>query len=87
MISSRPLKTADELQDLIVEEARALHGPWPKGMTLFVFDDAYGWTASIHRPILEGDRFYRARALDLIKTLKSRFDLNAHHLSTPDETS
>jgi hypothetical protein len=40
---------AYELQDMIIEQAKALHGPWPAGMTLFVFDDAYGWTANISR--------------------------------------
>jgi hypothetical protein len=46
-MSVRAFKTADELQDMIVEQARTLHGPWPSGMTMFVFDDAYGWSASI----------------------------------------
>ena len=86
MIRSRPLKTAHELQDMIVEQARTLHGPWPEGMTLLVFDDAYGWTASIRRPISEDDNSYRTRVLELITTLKSEYDLNAHRLSGPDET-
>ncbi|WP_082637683.1 hypothetical protein [Bradyrhizobium retamae] len=77
---SRPFKTADELQDMIVEQASILHGPWPSGMTMFVFDDAYGWSASISRPASEGDDFYRARTLDLIRTLKVRYDLDAPRL-------
>ena len=79
-MSIRAVKTADELQDMIVEQARVLHGPWPSGMTMFVFDDAYGWSASISRPISEADNFYRARTLDLIGTLKVRYDLDAPRL-------
>jgi hypothetical protein len=76
-VSARAFKTADELQGMIVEQARALHGPWPSGMTMFVFDDAYGWSASISRPMSEAEDFYRARTLDLIRTLKVRYDLDA----------
>jgi hypothetical protein len=64
-MNSRLFKTAYELGDLIVEQAAALYGPWPAGMTLFVFDDAYGWTASISRPASEADNFYRTCTLDL----------------------
>jgi hypothetical protein len=81
----RPFKSAYELQDIIVEQARTLHGPWPAGMTLFVFDDAYGWTASISRPISARDNFYRACALELIATLKAQYDLDAARLAGPDE--
>jgi hypothetical protein len=83
--TSRSFKTAYELQDMIVEQARALHGPWPAGMTLFVFEDAYGWAASVSRPISEGDNFYRTRTLDLITMLRSRFDLDAPRLPGPGE--
>ena len=76
-MSVRAFKTADELQDMIVEQAKILHGPWPSGMTMFVFDDAYGWSASISRPMSEADNFYRSCALDLIRTLKVRYDLDA----------
>ena len=69
-MSIRAFKTADELQDMIVEQAMTLHGPWPAGMTMFVFDDAYGWSASISRPMSEADNFYRIRTLDLIRKLK-----------------
>ena len=79
-MSIRSVKTAYELQDMIVEQARVLHGPWPSGMTMFVFDDAYGWSASISRPISEADNFYRTRTLDLIGTLKVRYDLDAPRL-------
>ena len=79
-MSVRTFKTADELQGMIVEQARILHGPWPSGMTMFVFDDAYGWSASISRPTSAADDFYRARTLDLIRTLKFRYDLDAPHL-------
>jgi len=79
-MSVRAFKTADELQDMIVEQARILHGPWPSGMTMFVFDDAYGWSASISRPVSEADNFYRTRTLDLIGTLKFRYDLDAPRL-------
>jgi hypothetical protein len=77
---SRAFKTADELKDMIVAQARTLHGPWPSGMTMFVFDDAYGWSASISRPMSEADNFYRIRTLDLIATLKVSYDLDAPHL-------
>jgi hypothetical protein len=79
-MSVRAFKTADELEDMIVEQARILHGPWPSGMTMFLFDDAYGWSASISRPMSEADNFYRTRTLDLIRTLKFRYDLDAPHL-------
>jgi hypothetical protein len=49
-------------------------------MTMFVFDDAYGWSASISRPMSEADNFYRTRTFDLIRTLKVRYDLDARHL-------
>ena len=75
-MSARSFKTADELQDMIVEQAKVLHGPWPSG----VFDDAYGLSASISRPMSEADNFYRTRTLDLIRTLKFRYDLDAPHL-------
>ena len=79
-MSVRAFKTADELQDMIVAQATTLHGPWPSGMTVFVFDDAYGWSASISRPMSEADNFYRTRTLDLIRTLKVSYDLDAPHL-------
>ena len=79
-MSVRTFKTADELQGMIVEQARILHGPWPSGMTMFVFDDAYGWSASISRPMSAADNFYRTRTLDLIRMLKFRYDLDAPHL-------
>jgi len=75
-MNARPLKTAYELADMIVERASALHGPWPAGMTMFIFDDAYGWSASISRPLSEMDDFYRSRTLDLIAMLRSRYDLD-----------
>jgi hypothetical protein len=79
-MSARSFKTADELQDMIVEQAKVLHGPWPSGMTMFVFDDAYGWSASISRPISEADNFYRACTLDLIRAFKVKYDLDAPRL-------
>jgi hypothetical protein len=79
-MSVRAFKTADELQDMIVEQAKVLHGPWPSGMTMFVFDDVYGWSASISRPISEADNFYRTRTLDLIRMLKVRYDLDTPRL-------
>jgi len=79
-MSARSFKTADELRNMIVEQAKVLHGPWPSGMTMFVFDDAYGWSASISRPTSEADNFYRTRTLDLISTLKVRYDLDAPRL-------
>jgi hypothetical protein len=81
----RLFRTAYELQDMIVEQARTLHGPWPAGMTLFVFDDAYGWSASISRPRSQRDHCYRTRAFDLIAMLRSRYDLDAIRLSGPDD--
>ena len=83
-MSCRTIKTAYELQELIVEQARALHGPWPAGMTLFVFDDAYGWSASVSRPASDDDSCYRSAALDIVTELKSRFDLAVPHLPDPD---
>ena len=76
-MSARAFKTADELQGMIVEQARTLHGPWPSGMTMFVFNDTYGWSASISRPMSEADDFYRTRTLALIRTLKLSYDLDA----------
>jgi hypothetical protein len=79
-MSVRAFKTAEELQEMIVEQARSLNGPWPSGMTMFVFDDAYGWSASISRPMSEADNFYRIRTLDLIRTFKVRYDLDPPRL-------
>jgi hypothetical protein len=76
-MNAKPLKTAYELGDMIVARAMALHGPWPAGMTMFIFDDAYGWSASISRPACAADDIYRSRALDLIATLSSRYDLDS----------
>ena len=65
-MNAKPLKTADELSDMIVEGAMTRHGRWPAGMTLFVFDDAYGWSASISRACSEADDAYRNCTLDLV---------------------
>ena len=80
-MSAKPLKTAYELGEMIVEQAILLHGPWPVGMTLFIFDDAYGWTASISRPSSEADNFYRTCTLDLIAGLAIKYDLDVPRLS------
>jgi hypothetical protein len=80
-MNARPLKTAYELSDMIVEQAMDLHGPWPPGMTLFIFDDAYGWTASISRPSSEADNIYRTCTLDLIARLATEYDLDIPRLS------
>jgi hypothetical protein len=47
---------------------------------MFVFDDAYGWSASISRPLSEAENFYRTRTLDLIRTLRISYDLDARRL-------
>lgn len=78
---TRPAKSTYELWDMIVEQAAALHGPWPVGMTLFVFDDAYGWSATISRPSSEADNFYRTCTLDLIARLATEYDLDVPRLS------
>ena len=80
----RIIKTAYELQDMIVEQTRALHGSWPAGMTLFVFDDAYGWSATISRAGNDDDLYCRAAALNIITELKATFDLAAPHLPYAD---
>ena len=80
-MNSKPMKTAYELGDMIVERATTRHGRWPAGMTLFVFDDAYGWSASISRPDSEADDAYRNCTLDLVADLATRFDLKAPRLS------
>jgi hypothetical protein len=77
----KPLKTAYELGDIIVEQAILLHGPWPAGMTYFIFDDACGWSASISRPNSEADNFYRTCTLDLIAGLATKYDLEVPRLS------
>jgi hypothetical protein len=79
-MNSKPMKTAYELGDIIVERATTRHGRWPAGMTLFVFDDAYGWSASISRPHSEADDAYRDSALDLIADLATKFDLKSPRL-------
>ncbi|KRR18290.1 hypothetical protein CQ14_40195 [Bradyrhizobium lablabi] len=61
--------TAYELEDMIVEQASSLRGPWPERMTLFVFDDAYGWSASVSRPEFDDDLRYRATALNIVTQL------------------
>jgi hypothetical protein len=80
-VKSKPLKTAYELGDMIVEQAILLQGPWPMGMTLFIFEDAFGWNASISRPSSEADNFYRTCALDLIAALATKYDLDGPRLS------
>jgi hypothetical protein len=84
-MNSRALKTANELRDMIVEQAAARYGSWPAGMTLFVFDDAYGWTASISQPTSEADIIYRTWTIDLITRLRTRYDLDAPRLAEPDD--
>jgi hypothetical protein len=81
----RALKTANELEDMIVEQVRALHGPWPRRMTLFVFDDAYGWSASVSRAASDEDLRYRAAALEIATQLRTSFDLAVPHLPDPDD--
>ena len=76
-MNAKQLKSAYELRDMIVRQTVDLLGPWPTGMTLFVFDDAYGWFASISRPNSEAENFYRTSALDLIAVLKTKYDLDA----------
>ena len=78
---AKPLKSTYELGDMIVEQAAALQGPWPVGMTLFIFDDAYGWSATISRPSSEADNFFRTSALDLIARLAAEYERK----STPQE--
>ncbi len=80
-MNTKPLKTAYELVDMIVQQATDLHGPWPSGMTLFIFDDAYGWTATISRTGSEADNFYRTCALDLTARLATEYDLDEPRLS------
>ena len=77
---SRVLKTAYELQDIIVEQAQILHGPWPTGMTMFVFNDAYGWSATLSRAASQRDRRYRRATLDIVTGLKATFDLDVPRL-------
>jgi hypothetical protein len=84
-MNSRLFKTACELRELILEQAETLYGPWPVRMTLFVFDDAYGWTASISRPTSEADDSYRTCTLDLITRLRTRYDLDTPRLPGPDD--
>jgi hypothetical protein len=84
-MNAKHSKTAYELTDMIVERARSLHGQWPAGMTMFVFDDAYGWSASISRAISEADNVYRCHALDLITALSSRYDLASPGLSSAND--
>jgi len=50
-------------------------------MTLFIFNDAYGWNASISRPTSEARNFYRTRTLDLIEALRKIYVLNIHRMS------
>jgi hypothetical protein len=80
-MNAKPLKNAHELGEMIVEQATRRHGPWPAGMTMFVFDDAFGWTASISRPDSEADNFYRTCALDLVAGLATEYDFDAPRLS------
>jgi hypothetical protein len=80
-MNAKPLKTAYELGDMIVEGAMTRHGRWPAGMTVFVFDDAYGWSASISLPNSEADDAYRNCILDLITDLVTQFDLKAPRMS------
>lgn len=62
---------------MIVAQANTLHGPWPAGMTLLVFDNAYGWSASANPPAGETELSYRYAALTIVNQFKARFDLAA----------
>ncbi len=62
---------------MIVAQANTLHGPWPAGMTLFVFDAAYGRSASVSPPAGETELCYRDAALAIVNQFKARFDLAA----------
>jgi hypothetical protein len=84
-MDAKPFKTAYELADMIVERASALHGPWPTGMTMFIFDDAYGWSASISQAVSEVENVYRIRTLNLIAMLRCRFDLASPRLSSAED--
>jgi hypothetical protein len=84
-LNAKPFKTAYELADMIVEGSSALHGPWPAGMTMFIFNDAYGWAASISGPMTEPEGLYRTRALDLVAMLRSRYDLASPRFSSAQE--
>jgi hypothetical protein len=84
-MNAKSLKTAYELLDMIVERSVGLQGPWPAGMTLFIFDDAYGWTASVSRSSSEADNCYRTCVLDLTARLATEYDLNVPRL--PNELS
>lgn len=46
-------------------------------MVIFIFDDAYGWSASISQPDSETDEFYRSRTFDLIAMHRSKYDLDS----------
>lgn len=81
----RTSKTANELEDMIVQQVQTQHGPWPKRMTLFVFDDAYGWSVSLSRPASGEGLRYRAAALNLATQLRARFDLASPHLPDPED--
>lgn len=77
----RAFKTAYELHEMIVTQAKAMHGPWPAGMTLFVFDDAYGWSASVSRPTADDHCYrYRDATLAIVNEFKTRFDLAVPYL-------
>lgn len=84
-MNAKPFKTAYELADMIVEGSSALHGPWPAGMTMFIFNDAYGWGASISQPMTDAENLYRTRTLNLVAMLRSRYDLASPRLSSAQD--
>jgi hypothetical protein len=68
-------KTANELEDLIKLRTVQLFGPWPKAMTLFVFEEYAGWNVSISSADTDGNAFYRSQALGAALELQDKFDL------------
>lgn len=72
----KPLRTANELEDLIKQRTIHLFGPWPKAMTLFVFEERMGWNVSISSANTDGNAFYRSQALGTALVLQDKFNLS-----------
>lgn len=72
----KPQRTATELEDLIKQRTIHLFGPWPKAMTLFVFEERMGWNVSISPADTDGNSFYRSQALSAAMVLQEKFGLS-----------
>jgi hypothetical protein len=70
----RPKRTANELRALIRQRSAKL-GPWPAGMTMFVYRSNDSWEVMISPGKDPPEENYRVRALWIAVQMQGEFDL------------